>query len=274
MNDATDNSDRAVPAPLDYRPMVPARNWAQFVRILMLVVAVIAILLAALLLLNPELGAADWLGGGVIGTPFAPINGTLSNDQIQHIYWFQAAFYFGLFLFMQWLFLSPRGSWGIGLALQGPPPRRAALAAGFIGMLLSIGLFATLMEIPNWWMKLTMSRPVDNYAHGSQHFGVFWIVMLAVWAGWTGVFWSYWKSLDRYCALRKVFRWLLAGTVLELAVSIPAHAIVIQERGGDCYCERGTWTGVAFGVTAALWLFGPGALLLFLREKQRREKVA
>ena len=76
--------------------------------------------------------------------------------------------------------------------------------------------------------------------------------------------------MDRYTAMRRLFRGLLAGTVLELLVSAPAHAAIIHARGDDCYCERGTWTGMAFGCTAALWLFGPGAFLLFLREKRRR----
>jgi hypothetical protein len=257
---------------LDYRRSVPPRDLAKFLRFFMLVVAIFVILAAAALLLNPVLELGESLGGGILGTPFAPINGTLSDENIQKAYWFEALVYLGIFLLMQWLFLSPRGRWRIGLSLEGPPPRRAALAAGFIGMLLSIGLFATLMEIPDWWMKLTTVPPAANYAHRTQHFGIFWIVMLADWAVWTLVFWSYWKSLDRYSALQKIFRWLVAGTVLELAISVPAHAIVVQARGGDCYCERGTWTGVAFGATAAFWLFGPGAFLLFLREKQRRER--
>jgi hypothetical protein len=176
-----------------------------------------------------------------------------------------------LFLLTQWWFLSPRGSWRIGAALGAgsPPPRRAAIAAGFIGMLLCIGLIATVMELADWWLKFTTEDGIGT----PQHFGVVWIVMAALWAFWSIVFFNYWRGLDRYTALRKVFRWLLAGTVLEMFLAAPAHAWIVGQRGDECYCQRGTWTGVAFGCTAALWLFGPGALLLFLREKKRRESL-
>jgi len=251
------------------RPAPPARKYAAAVRVVMVALAVIAIHAAALCLLNPALAAREWLGGGVLGTPFAPINTSLGEDRIQQIYLYEALAYFALFLLTQWWFLSPRGSWRIRLSLDGPPPRRAALAAGFIGMLLSIGLLATLMEIPGWWLKLTAGGAIRT----PQHFAVMWPVMAILWVGWAIVFHLYWRSLDRYTALRRVFRWLLAGTVLEMLIAAPAHAIIVSRRGNECYCERGTWTGIAFGCTAAFWFFGPGAFLLFLREKRRRERL-
>jgi hypothetical protein len=255
---------------LNYRrPAPPPRKWATTIRILMVIMAVLAIQAAALGLLNPVLEIGEWLGGGVLGTPFAPLNTELPQDRIQQHYWAEALAYLAIFLLTQWWFLSPRGSWRIRMSLEGPPPRRAALAAGFIGMLLSIGLLATLMEIPDWWLKLTTQGHIKT----PQHFHAMWLVMALVWAGWTIVFHLYWRSLDRYTALRRVFRWLLAGTILEMLVAAPVHAIIVSSRGEECYCERGTWTGVAFGCTAVLWLFGPGAFLLFLREKRRREQL-
>ena len=244
----------------------------------MLIAAILAAHLAALLILHPAFEVSEmqgYLGGGVIGTPFSPLSITgadgdlRSNDDVLKQYIPRGAAYLGLFLLTQWWFLSPRGSWRIGVAMgaSSPPPRRAAIAAGFIGMLLCVGLIAALFELPDWWLKLTTERGIDS----PQHFGVVWVVMAALWVFWSIVFYNYWRTLDRYTALRKVFRWLLAGTVLEMFIAAPAHAWIVAERGGECYCERGTWTGVAFGCTAVLWLFGPGALLLFLREKQRRE---
>ena len=85
--------------------------------------------------------------GGVIGTPFSPINGTLNDEQIQRQYLPRALLYLAMFLLTQWLFLCPRGSWKIRRSDGGPPPLRAAVAAGFIGMLLAIGLLASMMEI-------------------------------------------------------------------------------------------------------------------------------
>jgi hypothetical protein len=235
----------------------------------MLVLAVLAIHVAALCIFNPIVEIREWIGGGALGTPFAPINTKLPQEQIQRVYIPQACAYFAIFLITQWWFLSPRGTWRIRLSLEGPPPRRAALAAGFIGMLLSIGLLATLMELPDWWLALTAEGKINT----PQHFGAMWIVVAIVWIAWTIVFHVYWRSLDRYTALRRVFRWLLAGTILEMLIAAPAHALIIRSRGDDCYCERGSWTGIAFGCTAILWLFGPGALLMFLREKRRREQI-
>ena len=263
-------SDRTGALVLGYRrPAPPARKYAAVVRAIMVALAVIAIHLAALCLLNPVLAVREWLGGGVLGTPFAPINTALSQTDIQHRYLYEALAYLGLFLLTQWWFLSPRGSWRIRLSLEGPPPRRAALAAGFIGMLLSIGLLATLMELPGWWLKLTAGGAIQT----PQRFATLWPVMAVIWGAWALVFHFYWRSLDRYTALRRVFRWLLAGTILEMLVAAPAHAIIVWRRGDECYCERGTWTGVAFGCTAAVWFFGPGAYLLFLREKRRRVQL-
>lgn len=235
----------------------------------MVALAVIALHVAALCLLNPVLVAREWLGAGVLGTPFGPLNTNLSDTDIQRRYLSEAIAYFGVFLLTQWWFLSPRGSWRIRLSLEGPPPRRSAIAAGFIGMLLSVGLLATLMEIPNWWLRFTAGGAV----HTPQHYGAMWPVMAIIWIVWAVIFHLYWRSLDRYTALRRVFRWLVAGTVLEMLIAAPAHAIIVARRGEECYCERGTWTGVAFGCTAAFWFFGPGAFLLFLRERRRREQL-
>lgn len=260
------------PPVLDYQPIPPrgARS-ARLVRGTMLALTLIAILVAAVLTFNPIWPALEVLGGGAIGTPASPVNTVMiSRDDASRLaYLPRAATYFSIFLFSQWLFLMPRGQWRIELASDRPPSRRSAAAAGLIGMILSIGLIATLMELPDWWLQATTEKGLQT----PQRFGIVWTVMAALWAAWATVFWSYLKSVDRYTGLRRVFRWLLAGTIVELLIAAPAHAWIINRRGDDCYCERGTWTGVAFGVTAALWLFGPGTFLLFLRERRRREML-
>ena len=65
----------------------------------------------------------------------------------------------------------------------------------------------------------------------------------------------------------RIIRGLIAGSILELFVSIP----IFVTRQDDCYCARSSYTGLVFGATALLWAFGPGVLLLFLREKRRIE---
>src|SRR5437773_11275715 len=64
---------------LDYQrvsPGAPARRARAF-RIAMLIVAILAVHLAAILILHPAFEMSEvqtYLGGGVIGTPFSPIN--------------------------------------------------------------------------------------------------------------------------------------------------------------------------------------------------------
>jgi len=260
------------PHQLNYRPIPPrAGAQARLFRAAMLTVAILAFQLTAILTLNPVFRiwqAQGWLGGGAMGTPVSPINQSLSDEQNCDAYAPRAFAYLAVFLLSQWLFLMPRGSWRIGMPSDDPPPKRSAIAAGLIGMLLSIGLLATLMEIPDWWLRLTTEGGIKT----TQHFGIVWIIMAALWAFWAFVFYSYMRTRDRLTALQKIFRWLLAGTIVEMVIAVPVHAIILRERGADCYCERGTWTGVAFGCTAALWLFGPGVFLLFLRERKRREE--
>ena len=271
---------RPAPIVVDYQTVRPlGSRRAAMVRLFMLIAAILAINAAAFLIFFHPIyfnSAGDYgMGAGPMGTPFAPVNFQTSESHERWLYFGQGLAYLALFLLTQRLFLSQRGNWRLGLSNQGPPPWPAAIAAGFIGMLLAGGLVATLLEFPNWWLKLTgdagaASSPQQQQ---QQHFGIVWIVMLSLWTFWTIVFVGYWRSLDRYTALRRTFRWLIAGTVLELFVAMPAHAYILRLRGSDCYFTRGTYTGIVFGATAALWLFGPGVFLLFLREKIRSESL-
>src|SRR6266550_1721693 len=113
-------------AVLDYQrvtPGAPARR-ARVFRIAMLIVAILAVHLAAILILHPAFEVSEvqtYLGGGVIGTPFSPINvpvpdggdGRYGSDdrRVLEQYLPRGCAYLGLFLVTQWWFLSPRGSW-------------------------------------------------------------------------------------------------------------------------------------------------------------------
>lgn len=62
---------------------------------------------------------------------------------------------------------------------------------------------------------------------------------------------------------------LFRGSLLELLVAIPSHVIVSRRPG--CFVGMFTGLGVSSGITVMLWAFGPGIILLFLRNKHRRE---
>ena len=61
---------------------------------------------------------------------------------------------------------------------------------------------------------------------------------------------------------------MLAGTFAELLVVSPVLAFV--DDPDHCFCARGSFFGLCIGVAAMLWIFGPGIVLLFIQERQRR----
>ena len=261
----------AAPVLAYQRPLPRPRLIARVIRWSMIAAAATVFGAGVIALLNPLLGIGEWLGGGLFGTPFAPVY-DLDDDLLRAIYWGEALAYLAIFLIMQWLFLFPRGGWNLQTLGTTRLTRRSAVAAGFIAMLLSVGLIATLMEFPGWWRKLTLVSQDTSY-DGEQTFWLVWPVMLAIWIGWGVLFWRYGRSLDRYTALSRITRFLVAGTFLELIVAAPAHAWIVAHSDDECYCTRGSYTGVVFGCTALVWIFGPGIVLLTLRELRRRERM-
>jgi len=272
---------------LEYRVEPGARATARRLWWALLMFA-LALSAGAALLLNPFLELRESLGLGIYGTPAAPFLDT-SGPRFMELaarptgderldYLLHALLYLGLFLLMQWLFLMPRGSWRLTLNVEGRPLRRAAVAGGFVAMLLSAGLMAVLLD---WrWTSIEGFAPAHGtdatiwahltYTEDGQRFGAVWLAMALLWVAWAAMLYRYNRSLDRHTFLTRVFRWLLAGTVLELLVAAPAYA---RTTGDDCYCARGSYTGLVFGLTAAFWLFGPGLFLLFVREKRRLERA-
>lgn len=217
------------------------------------------------LLLNPLIELDRRLGTGIWGTPAAPVQ-VGGDTYTMAIYGLEAAGYAGLFLLSQALFLLPRGRLSFRTSEVGRPMRRAAAGAACAAMLLTTGLVATLLEwMPGGWGRLTLASPAD----GTQHFGPVWASMLVLWAVWAAVFHHLWRNLDHRTAVSRATRALLAGTVVELLVAVPVHAWATRRVGDDCYCARGSYTGLVFGGTVLFWLFGPGVLLLALRERKR-----
>jgi hypothetical protein len=63
-------------------------------------------------------------------------------------------------------------------------------------------------------------------------------------------------------------RGLIIGSVLELIVA--AGVFIWKTDEDNCWCARGSYTGLVFGATVMIWAFGPGLLFLFLREQAYR----
>jgi hypothetical protein len=241
----------------------------------------LVMLAGATLLFNPVLELKRQLGLGIYGTPACPayfggkqtVQFQLFDDESLS-YALHAGAYLAIALLLQWLFLMRKGSLRLRLDVEGRPMRRAAIAGGAIAMLLSAGLLATLLD----WRAAESAESStiwDALCRGDkrQTFGAVWAAMAVMWLLWALVFWLYGRSVSRHTALTRIFRVLLAGTILELLVAGPARAWSAYHSAfrEECYCARGSYTGLVFGLTAAFWLFGPGIFLLLVREKRRMQ---
>ncbi len=177
-------------------------------------------------------------------------------------YGLHAATLVGVLLLAQWALLRPGRSWATRLTVTGRPVKSAVIAAAAMAMLLSVGVAALLLELPNWW-EATLDSPLGLTG--------IWVCMAILWGVWAWIFLVYWRQGDRYTHYGKLIRALVAGSIAESIVAIPVHIWATHQRG--CYCARGTYTTLVFAGTVLLWAFGPGIILLYAREKYRRARL-
>ena len=93
------------------------------------------------------------------------------------------------------------------------------------------------------------------------------LTVLIFWLIWTVVFWRFAKTDDPESLLKRLTRWLLRGSILELLVAVPSHVIV--RRRDDCCAPAGTFWGIATGISVMLLCFGPGVFFLFVERCKR-----
>jgi len=98
------------------------------------------------------------------------------------------------------------------------------------------------------------------------------LTVLIFWLIWTVFFWRFAKSDDPDALLKRITRWLLRGSILELLIAVPSHVIV--RRRDDCCAPIGTFWGIATGISVMLLCFGPGVFFLFAERFQRLQPKA
>ena len=196
-------------------------------------------------------------GAGLWGTPFVP------HDVDASTYGFFVALFLAGMLLVQYLYLRPARGWLGRLASDGRPLRSSIVVAGLMGAFLTVGLVSLLFELADAWAP-NSDRPLSFWATTWAGIGV-------LWAAWAWIFFVYWRQGDRYSQLGKMIRALVSASILEAVVAVPVHIWATRQRG--CYCARGSYTTLVFAGTVVLWAFGPGIVLLFLRERYRREKL-
>ena len=241
-----------------------ARRW----RRVLLMVGVLFELAAVAWIFWPYLatvfGVDQGLAGvGVLGTPLC-----VPPSPDEHAYLVNVVVVVGLLLLAQWVFLLPSRLLPIRLTARGRPLRSAVIVAAGMGMLLTLGAFSLVLELLKLWKPVT-SPGVRGPAWSSMA-GI-WAGMIGVWAVWAALLFRYWRDGDRYTQLSRIVRALVAGSVVEAIVAAPVQAFA--SRQDDCYCERGSYTTLVCSGAVLFWAFGPGIVLLFLRERYRRARL-
>lgn len=99
-----------------------------------------------------------------------------------------------------------------------------------------------------------------------------WVFIALNWIIWGIVFFIHSRNVERYKVILRLTRIILAGSLIELLVSIPSHIIVSRRPG--CFVGMSTMLGIVAGVYVMLWAFGPGIIVLFLRDKHKHHKQA
>ncbi len=241
--------------------MTKAQTIACRLRHIILVVGILFTIAGIIWAILPLLlsNAEDF--AGLLGTVLI-INILASDSELA--YGINVVIVVGLLLLAQWAFLRPGKGWTIRMVTVGRPLKTSIFAAGVIAMLLTVGFVALLLELPNWWEGI---MGVDNY------WGMIcvWIAMLIIWGIWSLIFFVYWRQGDRYTQLGRMIRGLVAGSILETIIAVPVHIWATRQR--ECYCCRGTYTTLILAATVLIWAFGPGIVLLYMREKRRLEKL-
>jgi len=134
------------------------------------------------------------------------------------------------------------------------------LAAGVMFVVLAVG-----MGFVGWEM---VWRLLDDNAWTEQGWPMAWawslIALVATfWIVWAIVFGFYSGRTEPAGLVRRIVRWLIAGSIVELLVAIPAH--VYARSKDECCGGIGTTWGLAAGIAVMLFAFGPGVFMLFTR---------
>ncbi len=143
--------------------------------------------------------------------------------------------------------------------------RSSVISAIALALLLVLGVVLTLLETAGLLFTAEgFGALVDN--DGTIALVVvigLWLIMGAPWA------WVLWKAgaSRNPSGIALLTRRLLAGTALELALSIPVYALA--RRREDCYCALPTFWSIAIGIASLLCLCGPLAMLFVTRNARR-----
>jgi hypothetical protein len=172
----------------------------------------------------------------------------------------------------------------INLAERRLPARRPLkipiiVTAFFLANLVFAGIFSILCAIftdkafelfdASVLFHFGANQNGQNNDSGAATFYTMIITVLIFWLVWAFIFRRATKADEPAALLKRVTRWLLRGSILELIIAVPSHVIV--RRRDDCCAPAGTFWGIATGISVMLLCFGPGVFFLFV-ERCRKLK--
>ena len=96
-------------------------------------------------------------------------------------------------------------------------------------------------------------------------------VTFAMWLIWLLIFPFYVGVREPRTFMSRLARMLLAGSILELLIAVPAH--VIARVRDYCCAGFGTFVGLAAGLSVMLLAFGPAVFFLLLRRVQSLRRL-
>ena len=176
-----------------------------------------------------------------------------------------------VFIALQCAFLTGAPHWRWPRP-TGRRPMWVSLAVGsLLAGFLTLGLAGTLGSLLR--IQGPVERTLETLQRGQRMngFWAFGLCLVVPWGGWLVVFLCLW-AIQPAVLFRRVYRLLIAGSLLELLITIPVD-VQVRKRT-SCYCNEGSFLGLIVGITMAAWAFGPGLVLLFLtRRLQRRREL-
>lgn len=216
-----------------------------------------------LLLATGEELALDGLDRDALLSIFNPFN---LGDEGIFLIWIPAA----LIILVQCAMLVPAAR---PVRRSGRPrsPWFAAITAGLLAGLLLVGVLFALSDMPRVAVSLGFTTG-DGFNSakqiGSRRVEAFWgtmpylciLLLLGTWATWTTMLIAAMRRSPVGWFSRMV-KWLIAGSVIELVLTLPLYVIV--RRRYDCFCELPSFWAVVLGLMTICSLTGPGAVLVW-----------
>jgi hypothetical protein len=137
-------------------------------------------------------------------------------------------------------------------------PMALSLAAGSLVIaLLTFAIVAVILNAGDVWEHF-----IDRL-----EMNIFWVLAI-LWEIWLIAFAVMWAG-QWFTGFKKLYKLIIAGTWLELLITIPID-VQVRKRT-TCYCGEGTFFALVIGSTLAIWSFGPGLVLLFLTRRLQRD---